>query len=377
MTPEAHQRSNKIYARIVTFFLILTVVAIFLVLHFTLAKATIQINDYEENRQINVLVEVKPESSTDLPPEAIIGKMMNTELTVVITQDVAQTTTSGTKASGYVTVYNNYSQDQTLVKTTRLLTPDQKLFRISETIVVPAGGQTTVWAEADQEGEEFLIAPSKFTIPGLWEGLQDKIYAQSQEAMKLQSLPQYVVSEQDLSLAKSAAEKAALEQSLAAFNELLPDNLKINTFDVALEPGEIVNAPSLGESLKDFKFSQKYKAYALIFDKNALREAANKKFEKGLASHETLVRFTDSELTYDTMEIYRDQGTAVLSVPITAIIKGNQGSQNIDKDKLVGRSEIETLQYLRDELNIQDAQIKFSPFWVRKIPKLKDHIIIQ
>ena len=196
--------------------------------------------------------------------------------------------------------------------------------------------------------------------------------------MKMQSLPQYVVNEQDISLAKSAAEKAAGGQSLTTFNELLPDNLKISIYDIALEPGEIITAPALGEAIKNFKFAQKYQAYALIFDKSALREAAHKKFEKNLAGHESLISFLETEpLTYDTMEIYRDQGTAVLSVPVTAIIRGNQGSQNIDKEKLLGMNKEEALKYLREELKIEDAQIKFSPFWVRKIPKLKDHIIIQ
>ncbi len=82
------------------------------------------------------------------------------------------------KAVGKVTIYNAYSSDpQPLVATTRLLTPDGKIFRIVKSVVVPGAKivegniiPSTLVTDviADQAGAEYNVGPvSHFTIPGL------------------------------------------------------------------------------------------------------------------------------------------------------------------------------------------------------------------
>jgi hypothetical protein len=84
------------------------------------------------------------------------------------------------KASGKVTIKNEYSaQSQRLIKNTRLETPDNKIFRIDESVVVPgakmsgstvvAPGSVDAIVYAEAAGEEYNIKPSGtifFTIPG-------------------------------------------------------------------------------------------------------------------------------------------------------------------------------------------------------------------
>jgi hypothetical protein len=86
-------------------------------------------------------------------------------------QQVAQ------KAQGTITIYNAYSAaTQELVATTRFLTPDGKIFRITQNVTVP--GETNVNGTltpssitapivADQAGPDYNIGPvAKLTIPG-------------------------------------------------------------------------------------------------------------------------------------------------------------------------------------------------------------------
>ena len=88
---------------------------------------------------------------------------------------VSGTTTSvAAKASGSITVYNNYSTASVkLVKTTRFATPEGLMFRTPADIVVPGKSGTTagsvqVTVIADQTGSQYNVAPiSKFTLPGL------------------------------------------------------------------------------------------------------------------------------------------------------------------------------------------------------------------
>ena len=81
------------------------------------------------------------------------------------------------KAQGTITIYNAYSAaTQELVATTRFLTPDGKIFRITSNITVP--GETTVGGKltpssisapivADQAGPAGNVGPvAKLTVPG-------------------------------------------------------------------------------------------------------------------------------------------------------------------------------------------------------------------
>lgn len=80
------------------------------------------------------------------------------------------------KASGKVLIYNYYNgEKQRLIKNTRLESPDHKIFRIDESVVVPGttvvGGRTVPGSVealiyADVPGKEYNIGLADFTIPG-------------------------------------------------------------------------------------------------------------------------------------------------------------------------------------------------------------------
>lgn len=95
-----------------------------------------------------------------------------------------------TKASGTITIYNEYSSSPVeLLENTRFETPDGLIFRIPAKVSIPgkttAGpGTLTVIVNADQSGDKYNVAPvSRFTVPGLKGGaMYDKVYASSQAA---------------------------------------------------------------------------------------------------------------------------------------------------------------------------------------------------
>ena len=102
------------------------------------------------------------------------------------------TTETQMKASGSITVYNNYSAASVkLIKNTRFQTPAGLIFRAPSDIVVPGKsgstpGHVTVTVVADQTGPQYNIGPtSRFTIPGLQStaAMYANIYAQSTGSM--------------------------------------------------------------------------------------------------------------------------------------------------------------------------------------------------
>jgi hypothetical protein len=121
----------------------------------------------------------------------------STEFTAQATQTVTATGEENvvTKAGGTITIYNEYSEEeQRLVKNTRFATPDGKIFRIQEAVVVPGltrdakgnvvPGTRITQVVADEPGKEYNVGSTRFNIPG-FEGLPQysAFYAQSTSSM--------------------------------------------------------------------------------------------------------------------------------------------------------------------------------------------------
>lgn len=375
MNQNIHRKSGGFYSKLVSFFLFLTIVAILVVLHFALAKANIKLYNNLDTKEVSVLIEMQSEENQNVSPDAILGKIIITEFELSASVTSSEEMISSSKAGGYVTIYNNYSKNQPLVKTTRLLTPDDKLFRISEGVTVPAGGQVEVWAEADQEGEEFVTETTTFIIPGLWEGLQDKIYAESSDGMKMQSIPNFVVTEENIAAVQEQIKAQATQKSLDYVNELVGNNLAIDANRLKFEFGNS-NGNQLGDISKETKLNQKVRVYALIFDKDELLKKAQDKFSKELKGDQTLVNFSQDSITYEILEINTNQQSAIIEVKTDVVISSSENVWDIDKSELVGLDESGLRNYF-SQFDIEKVEIQFSPFWVRKAPHLKDHIIIE
>lgn len=95
------------------------------------------------------------------------------------------------KAEGEVVIYNNFGKEsQKFIKGTRLSTTDDKIYRTMIDVMIPGKngnipGQVTVKVQADEDGMEYNIGPTKFTIPGLKATPKFKdFYAESSTTMK-------------------------------------------------------------------------------------------------------------------------------------------------------------------------------------------------
>ena len=375
MNQTIKRKSGNFYSKLVGFFLLLTIAAIGIVLHFALAKVEIKLETSLDNKEASVLVEMKPEDSQEVSEDSILGKIINTELELSASVTSSQELTNSDRAGGYVTIYNNYSKSQPLVKTTRLITPDNKLFRITEGITVPAGEKVEVWAEADAAGEEFVTEATTFKIPGLWEGLQDKIYGETLSGMQLQSVPVFKVSQENLDAAQEKIRLEAIAKSLAAVNELVGDGLTIDEKHLKLS-FETLSGSQLGETSKDTTLTQKVTAHGLVFAEESLLKVAKEKFSKELEDQQVVINFEENPITYEILEINLENNTAILEVKTNISVRSGENKWDIDKDTLVGLDEAGIKEYFA-QFNPEKIEIKFSPFWVKKVPRLKDHIIIE
>jgi len=99
------------------------------------------------------------------------------------------------RASGEIIIFNDYnSNSQRLIERTRFMTPDGKIFRIEEPVVVPGRtekggtftpGSVVATVYADEPGKEFNIGLTDFTIPGFkGDPRYNKFYARSKTPME-------------------------------------------------------------------------------------------------------------------------------------------------------------------------------------------------
>ncbi len=69
-------------------------------------------------------------------------------------------------------------------------------------------------------------------------------------------------------------------------------------------------------------------------------------------------------------------GSATLGVSLEGKAIISQDSQILNKDRFVGRAPNEVLTLLRASDAVKDASVGFTPFWLERVPTLKDHITI-
>lgn len=369
------RNTNKVYVKIVSVFLVLTILAIFIVIHFAVSKVTIKIYANLANKTDSVLVEMLPETSPDISAESFLGKIITVEFETEISSPSTIKTVEGDRAGGYVTIYNNYSKNQPLIATTRLLTPDNKLYRIQDGVTVPAGGSVEVWAEADEIGEQFVIEASNMIIPGLWEGLQDKIYAEAKDGMSLTSLPKYIVTQQDLDTTQQKLAIQAETEALNLINASLPEKLVINKDRLFLKFTKL-DGTAVDSNSQEIYLKQAVTAYGLVFSEEDLQSRAEEKFVNELTSQEKIVKFLPNDFSYDILEINTETNKAVLDVSMTAVISTNEKISQIDKKQLIGLNKASVEAYLQG-IGVEQTEIKFFPVWLKKVPKIQDHIIIE
>src|SRR3989338_5297734 len=176
----------SIYRKIAVTFIVLTLLLAAVVVYFSIVIVKIIITPKKERTAASFIATVKDAASPEEIKGAVISGLVS-QMAVEAEGTFAATgkEIDGIEVSGKVTVYNTSRSAQPLVKTTRLLSPDGKLFRLKDTINVPAGGQVDdVAVYADEPSREMTIDPVKFTIPGLNPVRQESVYAQS--AVKFQ-----------------------------------------------------------------------------------------------------------------------------------------------------------------------------------------------
>lgn len=372
---EKTSRPITIYRTIAYFFSIATVALIAVVFYFSFFKAVIIITPAEERINGNLIIDIFDNSNNIAESGSLIsGAVKEVEIELAGLYPATGSEIIGKEVTGKVTLINNYDRSQMLVATTRLLSSDNKLFRLKSTVTVPAGGALEVEVYADEPSHETAIGPAVFKIPGLWAGLQDKIYAENKEAMTYSEQVKKTVLQSDLDQAEDDLKQKLIEK---AKTEISDNDKEYNKILYQIDEDSIIgkiNAEA-GEEKEEFSAAIKAKIAVITFDDEKVYQLAKKKIAAMIPDDKKLIAFNKSDISFILNNCNTEQAIASVDSSFAATASAD-GNKIINKEKIVGLNKEQLESYLSGLRQIAAYEIKFYPSFIKKVPNLVDRIEI-
>ncbi len=286
------------------------------------------------------------------------------------------------RAVGSIFVYNTDPKGiQRLIKNTRFENPDGLIFRIKESIEVPAAskdakgalvpGVVTAEVFADGTGEQYNVAPSRFTVPGLKNSPQyTTVYGESNVAMSGGfEGERFLLDEAELEL-----KKQELQQELRA---TLLDRLKTErpvgfvVYESAVSFAfETLPATTYGDSLATIK--EKARLYVPMFKEDEFAEYIAKSTIAGYEGEPVLITDTGAlafayESATATVSDISQETALPFNLKGTARIVWSFDANKLTKD-LLGLSKTALEPMLQSYPAIDRAEAVVRPFWAQSFP---------
>jgi len=360
---------TSLYRKLAVGFAIPVILLVLIVAYVTYAQATISIYPLRAEVRTERVVTV---SGNPIGNDEVMGEVHEVTVGGEKTGFPSESVQADGVAEGFATVVNETSQPYTLVATTRLLTPEGVLFRLSDQITVPANGELKAEVYADEEGKSGDIGPSNFTIPGLREETQKVVYARSDEAMSGGVRGMGIASEPDIS-ALEAELKAELEAE--AKDELAKriegswtgQGFEIDTMSrfVNVAPGEETDRIVVRLSLR---------VRSVSFDRVQALDVMVEDLKRGLTSDRELVSVNGGDAVIEVERADIGEKEGAVRVELVGESSVSLESPLFDTEKLKGMKLDDVQQYFDGIEGVDRIEVRFRPFWIKRMPDLADHI---
>jgi len=277
-----------------------------------------------------------------------------------------------------ITIVNNHSADQQLVATTRFLTDNGELFRLKKYIKAPANGQVEAEIYADDPKKIIKEIPAgQLIIPGLREALQSKIYGKIVETIKPNIGKIKIIQADDIEKAKNAAvenlsTKAIIQlaKEMSSGEKLLPKSINKEILEFKIDK-------KVGEKTATFNSEIKVRFTAVIFDEDELLSLGRHHLEQSIPDDKQLLETKEDGLLYFIEKYDLESGTANIKVSLTGKVAINENHKLLNKENITGMAKEEALIYFQTAKEIKKIEIKTSPSWWSRLPRLQSGITME
>ncbi|TSC83971.1 MAG: Uncharacterized protein G01um101413_774 [Parcubacteria group bacterium Gr01-1014_13] len=355
------------YRTIAGTFLVVALVLLGIIIFFTSKKATIVVVAKTDNKNVNLDISVAKEKTSD---SSIAGLVTTTEFKWSQKYFPTGNKTTTGLAVGSVTLHNDTGAPQTLVKTTRLLTPAGVLFRLSERVIIPANGQITASVYADQPGASGNIGPSKFTIPGLNEEKQKVIYADSAKAMVGGIRTVGVLSADDL----KSAEADYVEKVKQEISSFLGKNGSFNQKLIFVPSRNVKADRKVGEEITEFNLAGTSTVVIVFYNTDDLKSVLAKEISSHVDATTEKVLSVSKEPQVSLASYDLEKQKARFSVYQDVLVTLDANGDKLAAVNFFGKSKDEIERYIFGLGHVVGVDVKFSPSWMRSAPAVADRV---
>lgn len=372
-------KSVGLYRKLVWQFVLGISALLLIILYFALSKLTITISPNGEVINDNLLVKISSSTSanekdsTDFR-ESVAGQVQEISLNEEKVFLASGEEFSGEEVSGRVTLINTTAKDQPLVATTRLLSPDNKLFRLKEAVNIPAGGEIEAEIYVEKPSEDLAIAPTNFTIPGLWAGLQDKIYGRSKEPFVYRQKISKYVKASDIEKAISEMNAILLTK---AKTEGKNDSENTQTLYEFLSPTKFDYTVKPGEAVESFTLQASTTMLSISFSKDDIHELTTTKLKLLVPDDKKLIEHNTDNINYKLENYEPENKTATLRLSFNGTMILQSDTELIDKKQLVNLTGEQIETYLKNFSEIKEYSLEFSPSFIKRAPRLPERIEVE
>lgn len=370
--PRKKASSLPLYRNIAVSFSALTLLLIATILYFSIARATIVVTPRVQTFPVTAALTIAREPVAG--GNAVLGSVFTKEVKQEGTFPTSVVREEDAKASGKVQITNTTGSAQTLVATTRFLTPEKILFRLKETVVAPARGSVAGTLVADVAGATGDVAPTRFTIPGLRPELQEKIYGETNTPITGGRRAIARVTQSDIDTARKAL-AAQIETAIRSDVALTMTDRPY--FVLQFTPTASTLSQKLGAEAKEFSLTLTERVQGVVLSEKTLYEWLVNHMKSTLADDQRLLPFTVDGIGATVTAQNVVDGTARLLITTEGKSLVRATSPLFDHARFIGRTPEEVRALLLQHGGVADVKVKLTPFFIRRLPRLPDHIGVQ
>ncbi len=367
----AARAPSFLYAKIAWGGLAIAVAVAAVVLASVSGSATVSVKLKTESTSERITLRVLSKASADTTAPNVVGDIVDSVGSAKATKTIVAGASLPGRAHGEVTLINTSAHSQPLVATTRIVSANGVLFRLSRAVTVPAHGKATAEIMADEVGEAGDVDPGRFTIPGLSSSLQRVIYGQSTEAMRGGLTQVRRVDAVDISEVAARAEIEAVKNAEAALTAA-PTLARFSRPTTTIRTLNAKAGQNVAELTADVHATVTHVLVDPVAANVALRSIIrNAAAERG----RDVVAMTGDVSSFALGKIYRTEGYAELEGTVTTITRPLPTGLETELQRLfAGMSKEDAIAQRRSRDDIDDIEVRFSPPWLRRLPSRSDHI---
>ena len=366
------QAVHPLYRKILIPFAILVVLVAIGALWLSSVRSRITVTVKRDTTNVDTFLDVaKTPDSGQLRGHVVEGTF---EKVQEFSVQGAGTPVSTGVVAGSVKIVNDYSKPQTLVEKTRLVTADNRLYRIDKTVTIPSKSSVTVTAHADQEGANYaLAAGERLTIPGLWIDLQKFIYGETVGAFSGNQTVVKTVADSDISSAYGTLKDVLNQQAKKALDaEAATGDGWTAVYDVKMIDQK--NNVAVGQKADSFLASMKVDVTAVYYPTSDINAFLRDKLKDKLPDGRDLVDFNASQATFAVDSADPKSETARLHITANAGSRLTDKSPALAKTNFLGMTDDEAKSKIQAIEGVDNVDVRISPSWIHTIPKNADHV---